>query len=139
MSVTSCPRAISAAATALSRRQLPQYIDAAPAVTDKMRITAIVQDAEGAEDAETQSAEDLEAAATDISPLGSASLCSLCVLFYSAALWNALARKRNSTMFPSCGCSQFNWIVGTGPRFKRSMCTASTSDLRNAGSQVIAL
>ena len=37
--------------------QLPQYIDAAPAVTDRILITAIAQDAEGAEDAEVQSAE----------------------------------------------------------------------------------
>ena len=35
-SVTSWPRPISSAASALSRRQLPQYIDAAPAVRDRM-------------------------------------------------------------------------------------------------------
>src|SRR5262249_15830033 len=41
--------------------------------------------------------------------------------------WNARARNRKSTIFPSCGCNQFNWIVGTGPMFKRSMWVASIS------------
>ncbi len=40
---------------------------------------------------------------------------------HTSAVWNARARKRKSIRFPSCGCSQFNWIVGTGPRFRRSM------------------
>jgi len=35
-SVTSCPRAISSAASALSRRQLPQNMSAAPAVMERM-------------------------------------------------------------------------------------------------------
>src|SRR5688572_8491328 len=35
-SVTSCPRAISAVASELSRRQLPQYIPAAPAVMERI-------------------------------------------------------------------------------------------------------
>src|SRR5207247_8957482 len=38
MSVTSWPRASSSTARALSRRQLPQYIPAAPAVTDRILI-----------------------------------------------------------------------------------------------------
>ena len=38
MSVTSCPRAINSTASPLSRKQLPQYIPAAPAVIDRMRI-----------------------------------------------------------------------------------------------------
>src|SRR6185436_11411352 len=42
-SVTSCPRAISSTASALSREQLPQYIPAAPAVTDKILISPCTQ------------------------------------------------------------------------------------------------
>ena len=37
-SVKSCPRAISSAASALSRKQLPQYIPAAPAVMERTRM-----------------------------------------------------------------------------------------------------
>ena len=28
-------------------------------------------------------------------------------------------------MLPSCGCSQFSFVVGIGPIFRRSMCVAS--------------
>src|SRR5438105_9921062 len=38
-SVTSWPRASSSTASALSREQLPQYIPAAPAVIERIRIT----------------------------------------------------------------------------------------------------
>ena len=40
--------------------------------------------------------------------------------FHSSAVWKARARNRKSMRLPSCGWSQFSWIVGTGPRFKRS-------------------
>src|SRR5437870_1017328 len=40
MSVTSWPRASSSTASALSRRQLPQYIPAAPAVMDRILIAS---------------------------------------------------------------------------------------------------
>src|SRR6187397_624277 len=36
---TSCPRAINSAASPLSRKQLPQYIPAAPAVIDRIFMT----------------------------------------------------------------------------------------------------
>ena len=36
ISVTSCPRVINSAASPLSRKQLPQYIPAAPAVMDRI-------------------------------------------------------------------------------------------------------
>ena len=42
-------------------------------------------------------------------------------------------------MLPSCGCSQLSWIVGTGPRFRRSMWTASISRRCKSGLLVIAV
>ena len=42
-------------------------------------------------------------------------------------------------MLPSCGCSQFNCVVGTGPRFRRSTWTASSSLRRSAALLVSAV
>src|SRR5688500_9747285 len=55
------------------------------------------------------------------------------------ALCNARGLYRKSTMLPSCGWSQFSRMVGTGPRFNRSMCVASRNARRNAGFSVIAV
>ena len=41
VSTTSCPRAMSADASALSRRQLPQYIGPAPPVNDRILTTTL--------------------------------------------------------------------------------------------------
>src|SRR5678816_25453 len=45
----------------------------------------------------------------------------------SLGVWYARARYKNSTMLPSCGCSQSSLIVGMAPIFKRSMWVASVS------------
>ena len=55
------------------------------------------------------------------------------------ALCNARGRYRKSTMLPSCGWSQLSRMVGTGPRFSRSMCVASSSARRSSGFSVIAV
>ena len=39
--MTSCPRASSSTASALSREQLPQYMPAAPAVIERILMTAV--------------------------------------------------------------------------------------------------
>src|SRR5258708_23358290 len=81
--VTSWPRATSSAASALSRRQLPQYMPPAPAVMERIfmyQLTSMDQPATFALD----SSHDFS------SPV------------YNGADWNARARNRNSTMLPSC-------------------------------------
>src|ERR1700683_4323395 len=51
--------------------------------------------------------------------------------------WNARARKRKSTMLPSCGCSQLRAIVLIGPMLSRSMWVASSSCCENLGFSVM--
>ena len=46
---------------------------------------------------------------------------------------------RRATIDPSCGCSQFSLLVGTGPMFSRSMCTASSSFRSRSGLLVSAV
>jgi predicted aldo/keto reductase-like oxidoreductase len=46
---------------------------------------------------------------------------SLPVAAVHSGSWKARARKRKSTMLPSCGWSQLSLIVGIGPMFRRSM------------------
>jgi len=71
--------------------------------------------------------------------LASALMTNAEVFLLDEPFWKARPRKRKSMMLPSCGCSQLSLVVGTGPRFSRSMCTAPIRRLRKASRQVMAV
>src|SRR6185436_13507574 len=49
----------------------------------------------------------------------------------------ARPRYKKSMRFPSCGCSQLSFVVGMGPRLRRSILVAVVAALRNVSSLLI--
>src|SRR5688572_8946835 len=120
MSVTSCPRAINSAASPLSRKQLPQYIPAAPAVIDRIfmtlpfqvpgsgfrvRVHVPVQGSTCNVQSSGWRFSNLEPGTMnpELEPRTRTRNLEPGTRNYRVTDWNALARNRNSTMLPSCG------------------------------------